>query len=156
MIMGSGEKIVATNRKARYEYHIDDRLEAGLVLTGTEVKALRAGQANLKEAYCSAENGEMILRQCHIAPYDFGNRQNHDPLRPRKLLMHRKEIERWAKAIQQKGFTVIPLKLYFKNGYAKVELGLARGKKHFDKRTDIADRESKRRLDRVIKQRSRS
>lgn len=156
MIMGSGEKIVATNRKARYEYHIDDRLEAGLVLTGTEVKALRAGQANLKEAYCSAEKGEMILRQCHIAPYDFGNRQNHDPLRPRKLLMHRKEIERWAKAIQQKGFTVIPLRLYFKNGFAKVELGLARGKKHFDKRTDIADRESKRRLDRVTKLRSRS
>ncbi len=154
--MSAGEKIIATNRKARHEYHIDERLEAGLVLTGTEVKALRAGQANIKDAYCSAENGEMVLRQCHIAPYDFGNRQNHDPLRPRRLLMHRREIAKWSKAVHQKGFTIIPLKLYFKNGYAKVELGLARGKKHFDKRVDIADRESKRRLDRLTKRDSNS
>ncbi len=154
--MSDREKIVASNRKARYEYHIDDRLEAGLVLTGTEVKSLRAGQANIKDAYCSAEGGEMLLRQCHIAPYEFGNRENHDPLRPRKLLMHRREIVKWSKAVQQKGFTIVPLKLYFKNGYAKVELGLARGKKHYDKRVDIADRESKRRLDRLTKSDSQS
>lgn len=149
--MGTGEKIVVTNRKARHSYRIEDRLEAGLVLTGTEVKALRAGQASLQDAYCTAENGEMILKQCHIAPYDHGNRENHDPLRPRKLLMHRREIERWSKALQQKGYTIVPLRLYFKRGYIKIEIGLGRGKKLYDKRADIAERETKVRLDRISK-----
>ncbi len=149
--MGAGEKIVVTNRKAHHSYRIEDRLEAGLVLTGTEVKALRAGKASLQEAYCTAENGEMILKQCHIAPYDHGNRENHDPLRPRKLLMHRREIERWSKALQQRGYTIVPLRLYFKRGYVKIEIGLGRGKKLYDKRADIAERETKVRLDRMSK-----
>lgn len=147
--MGEEVKIVVTNRKARFEYHIDESLEAGLVLTGTEVKSLRAGRANLQDAYCAVVDGEMLLLQCHISPYEFGNRQNHDPLRPRKLLMHAREISRWATEVQQKGCTIIPLRLYFKNGKAKLEIGLARGKKLYDKRVDIAERDTKRRLDRV-------
>ena len=149
--MADGEKIVVTNRKARHEYRIEETLETGLVLTGTEVKSLRAGRANLQDAYCQAEQGEMILKNCHISPYDHGNRENHDPLRPRKLLMHKREISRWAKALQQKGYTIIPLKLYFKNGKAKLEIGLGRGKKFYDKRADIAERENKVRLDRLSK-----
>ena len=142
-------KIITKNRKATYEYHIEERFEAGMVLTGTEVKSLREGKANLQEAYCSVESGELALRGCHIAPYAHGNRANHEPLRPRKLLMHRKEIEKLDKAARQKGYTIIPLKLYFKNGKAKLELGIGKGKKLYDKRADIADRDSKRRLDRL-------
>ncbi|NNE70543.1 MAG: SsrA-binding protein SmpB [Rhodothermales bacterium] len=149
--MSDGTKTIVSNRKARFEYHIDDRVEAGLVLTGTEVKSLRTGKANLQEAFCAAVGGELFLQQCHIAPYAHGNRQNHDPLRPRKLLLHKKEIERLAKASQQKGYTLIPLKLYFKNGRAKLEIGVGKGKKLHDKRADIAERESKRRLDRIRK-----
>lgn len=149
--MGEGTKTIVSNRKARFEYHIDDRFEAGLVLTGTEVKSLRTGKANLQEAFCAAVAGELFLQQCHIAPYAHGNRANHDPLRPRKLLLHRKEIEKLAKAAQQKGYTIIPLRLYFKDGRAKLEIGLGKGKKIHDKRADIADRESKRRLDRIRK-----
>jgi SsrA-binding protein len=147
--MAEGEKLIATNRKARHEYRIEETLEAGLELTGTEVKSLRAGGVNLKDAYCTEIGDEFVLLQCHIAPYNFGNRQNHDPLRPRKLLMHRKEIHRWKKSIQQKGFTVIPLRMYFRRGFAKVELGLARGKNLYDKRSDIATRETRRRLERA-------
>jgi SsrA-binding protein len=149
--MAEGEKTVVTNRKARHEYRFEERLEVGLALTGTEVKSLRAGRANLQDAYCQAENGEMVLKNCHISPYDFGNRENHDPLRPRKLLMHRREIDKWAKAVQQKGYTIIPLRLYFKNGRAKMEIGLGRGKRQYDKRADIAERETKVRLDRLTK-----
>lgn len=151
LAMALGEKIVVTNRKARHSYKIEDRLEAGLVLTGTEVKALRAGQVSLQDSYCAAERGEIILRQCHIAPYAHGNRENHDPLRPRKLLMHKREIKKWADALQLKGYTIVPLKIYFKNGYAKVQIGLGRGKKLYDKRADIAERETKVRLDRLAK-----
>ncbi|HEX7071468.1 MAG TPA: SsrA-binding protein SmpB [Rhodothermales bacterium] len=150
--MTEGEKLITSNRKARHEYHIEDSIEAGIVLTGTEVKSLREGHANLQDAYCSVQSGEMMLLNCHISPYSHGNQMNHDPLRPRKLLMHRKEIERWGRAAAEKGYTLIPLKLYFKNGHAKVEVGLARGKKTYDKRADIAERESKRRLDRVMRQ----
>lgn len=150
--MAEGIKIITTNRKARHEYHIDESIEAGIVLTGTEVKSLREGRANLQDAYCTVQSGEMIMFNCHISPYSHGNQMNHDPVRPRKLLLHRKEISRWAKSAQEKGFTIIPLKLYFKHGHAKVELGLARGKKLYDKRADIAERESKRRLDRVMRQ----
>lgn len=142
-------KTITTNRKARHEYHIEESVEAGLVLRGTEVKSLRNGKANLVDGFCVAEGGEMFLMQCHIAPYDHGNIQNHEPLRPRKLLMHRREIERFAKAAQQKGYTIIPLSMYFKDGKAKVEIGLAKGKKLYDKRHDIAERDTKRRLERL-------
>ncbi|GIV59214.1 SsrA-binding protein SmpB [Rhodocaloribacter litoris] len=147
--MGEGIKLVTTNRKARHEYTIEETLEAGLVLEGTEVKSLREGRANLQDAYCAVDGGEMFLYQCHISPYRHGNQFNHDPLRVRKLLLHRREIDRWSRAAQQKGYTIIPLKLYFRNGVAKVEIGLARGKKLYDKRADIAERESKRRLERI-------
>ncbi|MEM1126228.1 MAG: SsrA-binding protein SmpB [Bacteroidota bacterium] len=150
--MADHVKTVVTNRKARYDYHIEDTLEAGLVLQGTEVKALREGKANLQDAFCRAEHGEMRLLNAHISPYSHGNVNNHDPLRPRKLLLHRRQIERWAKAVQKSQYTIIPLKIYFKNGYAKVEIGLAKGKKQYDKRADIAERETQRRLDRTLKQ----
>ena len=142
-------KIITSNKKATFEYHIEERFEAGLVLTGTEVKSLRAGKANLQEEYCNVESGEMILRGCHIAPYDHGNRANHDPIRTRKLLLHRREIEKLDKAARQKGYTIVPVKLYFKNGRAKIEIGLGKGKKLYDKRADIAERDSNRRLDRL-------
>ncbi len=150
--MDEGIKIITSNRRARREYHISDILEAGLALQGTEVKALREGRANLQDAYCKVEGGEVFLVNAHISPYSHGNLNNHDPLRPRKLLLHKREIGKLKKAIQQKGFTVIPLKLYFKNGIAKVEIGLARGKKLYDKRADIAERETQRRLDRTLRQ----
>ncbi len=149
--MSDNVKLVTTNRKARHEYHIDEVLEAGIVLVGTEVKALREGRANLQDAYCSLHNGEMTLYQCHISPYSFGNQFNHDPLRPRKLLLHRRELDKWNRVTKQKGNTIIPLKIYFRNGVAKVQIGLARGKKLYDKRADMAERDSKRNLDRVLK-----
>lgn len=150
--MADNVKIITTNRKAWHEYTIEETLEAGIVLTGTEVKALREGRANLQDAYCVVEGGEMIMLNAYISPYTHGNIFNHDPLRPRKLLLHRKEIERWRKATEQKGYTIIPLKLYFKNGRAKVEIGLARGKKLYDKRHDIAERDTKRRIEQLTKQ----
>ena len=150
--MADGIKIITSNRRARRNYHISDPLEAGLVLHGTEVKALRQGRANLQDAYCKVEDGEVFLLNAHISPYSHGNLNNHDPLRPRKLLLHKREIGKLKKATQQKGFTIIPLKLYFKKGIVKVEIGLARGKKLYDKRTDIAERDTQRRLDRTMKQ----
>ena len=150
--MAEGIKLITSNRKARHDYHIEDTLEAGLVLQGTEVKALREGRANLQDAYGAVTGGEMYLNGLHISPYRHGNIHNHEPVRPRKLLMHRKEIEKWKKAAEQKGYTIVPLKLYFKNGYAKVQLGLARGKKLYDKRSDIAERETQRRMDRAMRQ----
>ncbi len=150
--MSEGIKIITSNRRARRNYHISDTLEAGLVLHGTEAKALREGRANLQDAYCKVENGEVFLLNTHISPYSHGNLQNHDPLRPRKLLLHKREIGKLKKATEQKGFTIIPLKLYFKKGIAKVEIGLARGKKLYDKRTDIAERDTQRRIDRALRQ----
>lgn len=150
--MSENIKLVTSNRKARHEYHIEDTLEAGLMLQGTEVKSLREGRANLQDAYCSAQGDEMYLFNAHISPYSHGNQNNHEPLRPRKLLMQRRQIERWKKGAEQQGYTIVPLKLYFKNGLAKVEIGLAKGKKLYDKRADIAERESQRRLDRTMKQ----
>ena len=147
--MAEGIKVITTNRKARHDFHIEDTLEAGIVLTGTEVKALREGRINLQDAFCSVEDGEMYLYQAHISPYRHSHNVNHDPTRKRKLLLHRREIDRWAKAAKQKGYTVVPLKVYFKNGVAKVEIGLARGKKLYDKRADIAERDTRRRLERV-------
>ncbi len=153
--MADGVKVVARNRKARHEYAISDQFEAGLVLQGTEVKSLREGKANLQEAFCRVENGEVFLLQAHIAPYKFGTYSNHDPVRPRKLLLNRSEIGKLQKAVQQKGFTLVPLSIYFKNGRAKLEIGLARGKQLHDKRASIAERDTKRRMRRGDKESSR-
>lgn len=138
-----------TNRKARHDFSISDNIEAGLVLTGPEVKSLRAGQAHLRDAFCTISGGEVFLRNAHIAPYNQASYNNEEPMRPRKLLLHKREIARLIKSTQQKGFTLIPLKIYFKRGRAKVEIGVARGKKQYDKRADIAERDSKRRLQRI-------
>ena len=149
--MSDAIHIVTTNRKARHDYHIEDTLEAGMALRGTEVKSLREGKANLQDAFCVVQNGEMLLMNCHINPFAHGGHFNHEATRPRKLLMHRREIEKWQVAAEQKGYAIIPLKLYFKNGRAKIEIGLAKGKKLYDKRADIAERDSKRRLERVMR-----
>lgn len=148
-LMADSVKIVTSNRKATHEYHIDDRVEAGMVLKGTEVKSIRAGKVNLQEAFCVVEGGEMWLQQCHIAPYSHGNIANHDPVRRRKLLLNKKEIERLDKAAAQKGYTLVPLKIYFKRGRAKIEIGLGKGKKLYDKRADIAEKDMKRKLSRA-------
>jgi SsrA-binding protein len=143
------EKLVAQNRRARHDYFILETLEAGLVLKGTEVKSLRAGKASLGEAYATVENGEAWVLQLHIPPYEQGNRWNPDPVRSRKLLLHRKEIDRLEKAVAQKGQTVVPLKLYFSRGRAKLLIGIAKGKKTYDKRHAIAERDSRREMDRA-------
>jgi SsrA-binding protein len=129
-----GEKVVATNKKAFHDYFILEKIEAGISLLGTEVKAIREGRLNLKESFALVQGGEMLLHNCHISPYSHGNRENHDPTRPRKLLLHQKEIRKLIGKIQEKGLTVVPLRVYFKRGKIKVELGIVRGKKFFDKR----------------------
>lgn len=131
---GKGVKIVAQNRKARHNYFIEESYEAGMVLQGTEVKALREGRANIKDGYARITDGEVYLMDVHISPYAFGNRFNHDPLRPRKLLMHDREINRLMGKVKEKGFSLIPLSIYFSHGRAKVSLALAKGKKLYDKR----------------------
>jgi len=147
------ETIVTTNRKAYYDYSIEETCEAGISLLGTEVKSLREGKANLKDSYAIIKNSEVFLLNCQISPYSHGNIQNHDPLRTRKLLLHKKEISRlWGK-ISQKGLTLIALKIYFKNGKAKVELGLAKGKKQYEKRDSIKEKEAKREIERHMKKR---
>jgi SsrA-binding protein len=150
-----GDRVVATNRKATHEYFIDERLECGIVLTGTEVKSLRLGKASLAEAYAMPEGNEIFVLSMHISPYDPGSRFNHDPLRKRKLLLHRSEIRRLQNFVQRKGYTLVPLKLYFQNGYAKLSLGLARGKKSYDKRHSIAERDAKREVQRALRSRTR-
>ena len=145
----SGDRLVAQNRKASHDYAILDTVEAGLVLAGTEVKSLRHGKASLQEAWATIESGEAFVHQMHIPPYEQGNRWNLDPVRKRKLLMHRAEIEKIRKALEQKGLTLIPLKLYFTRGRAKLLLGVARGKKTHDKRQAIAERDVRREMDRA-------
>jgi SsrA-binding protein len=140
----SGEKLVTTNRKARYDYTILDTYEAGIVLTGTEVKSLRQGKANLTDGYAMLKNGEMWLFGMHVSPYEQGSYSNVDPVRSRKLLLHKKEIRKLVAKLQQSGLTLVPLKVYFKNNLAKVLLGVAQGKKSYDKRAAIAEREMKR------------
>lgn len=140
------EKLVTTNRKARHDYTILDTYEAGLVLKGTEVKSLRQGKANLTDGYASLKNGEMWLFGMHISPYEQGSYANVDPVRTRKLLFHKSEIRKLVAKMQQKGLTLVPLKVYFKNNVAKVLIGVAQGKKSYDKRADIAEREVKRDL----------
>lgn len=144
-------KIVTKNRKAWHEYTIEEEIEAGMVLTGTEVKSLRDGRANLKDSYGRIERGELFIIQMHISPYPFAYYDNHDPLRPRKLLLHKSELKRLEAKIKEKGISVIPLKIYFKNGKAKITIGLAKGKKKYDKREAIKEREMKREMDRVNK-----
>lgn len=139
------------NRKARHDFHIDETYEAGIVLKGTEVKSIRDGKASLNEAFAYLNNGEVWLKNMYIKPYKFGSYANHDERRDRKLLLKKKEIREIDKNINQKGFTLIPLKLYFKGGYVKVLVGLARGKKQYDKREDIKEKDVKRELDRKIK-----
>ena len=150
----NGIKIIARNRKARYEYEIEETLEAGLKLKGSEVKSLRAGRASIQEAYCSVDRyGEMILHGAHIAPYEPGGEHfNHEARRNRKLLMHKGEISKWGEAAERGGFTIIPLKLYFREGYAKLQIGLGKGKKQHDKRQSIKERETERRMQRELRQ----
>jgi len=147
------ERVFATNRRAFHDYHILENVEAGLALTGTEVKSIRAGKVQLREGYAKVERGEAWLVGAHISVYDQGNLANHDPDRDRKLLLHRKEVDSLAGKVAQKGLTLVPTKLYFKNGRAKVELALARGKEGRDKRRDIAKREADRDMQRAIKAR---
>jgi len=149
--MDEGERLVATNRRARFEYHIEDALEAGLVLTGTEVKALRSGRASIQDAFARVEDGEVWLYHMHIPPYEAGNIFNHDPLRKRKLLLHGSQIRRLEGKAQQKGYTLVPLRIYFRRGMAKVELALAHGKKQYDKRADIARRDADRQIQKAVK-----
>ncbi|MGI5838111.1 MAG: SsrA-binding protein SmpB [bacterium] len=153
--MAEKVKTATENRKARHDYFIEETYEAGIALTGTEVKSLRAGKANLRDSYARIENGEIYLFNAHISPYDQGNRFNHDPLRVRKLLLHRMEINRLLGKVKEKGLTLIPLRIYFnERGLAKVEIGLARGKKLYDKRDDIAERDAKREMARAFKARN--
>ena len=146
-----GDRTVATNRRARHDYEILETVEAGLVLRGTEVKSLRAGQITFKDSYATMRNDEAWLLGCHISPYSHGTDQNHDPERDRKLLLHRREIARLTGKIAERGLTLVPLRLYFKNGRAKVELGLARGRKLHDKRSAIREREVRREMDKAAR-----
>lgn len=144
-------KIVTENRKARHDYHIEEEIEAGMVLVGTEVKAMRMGRANLKDSYGKFKNGELYIYQMHISAYPFAFFDNHEPLRQRKLLLKRSELKRLFGKMREKGFALIPLKVYFRNGKAKITMALARGKRKYDKREAIKDREMKRELDRARK-----
>ena len=152
---GGGEKLVTTNRKAHHDYHILDRIEAGIELRGTEVKSLRAGRVNLKDSYVEMRDAEMILIGTHISPWETGNRFNHEPERPRRLLLHKREILRFGIKAREKGLTIIPLRMYFKAGKCKVELALAKGKRFYDKREAIATRDARREVDRAIKEAKR-
>jgi SsrA-binding protein len=145
------EKLIVDNRRARHDYHLSDKVEAGIVLSGTEVKSLRGGQATLQQAYAEVREGEAWLNGLHIPEYTQGNRANHDPDRPRKLLLHRREIDRMYGQVRERGYTVVPTRLYFKDGRVKVELALARGKEVRDKRRDIAARDAQRQIERELK-----
>jgi SsrA-binding protein len=155
MVKQTGHKPIAQNRKARHDYHIDDVVEAGLVLTGTEVKSLRLGRASLVDAFGSVRGRELWLQNMHIPEYTHGTWTNHEPRRTRKLLLHRDEMEKLIKAVEQQGVTLVPLSLYFKDGYAKVELATARGKKDYDKRHALAERQANREAQRALSDRSR-
>jgi SsrA-binding protein len=153
--VAAGEKTVATNRKARYQYEVLETFEAGMVLRGTEVKSLREGQVNFKDSYVTIQNSEAWLVGCHVSPYHHGTDANHDPERRRKLLLHRREIGRLLGKSTERGLTIVPLRLYFKEGRAKVEIGLARGRKLHDKRAVLRERETRRETDRELRARAR-
>ena len=153
--MAKDSAVITVNRKAYHDYHIEDRLEAGLVLKGSEIKSIREGKVSISDAYAKPENGELWLYNSHIASYDAASYNTHEPTRPRKLLLHRKEIDILSGKVIQKGLTLVPLKLYIKGGIAKVELGVARGKKAYDKREAIARRDAEREAERAMKRRRR-
>jgi len=150
------EKNIAENRKARHDYFVEESLECGIALTGTEVKSLRLGRINLRDSHAKVENGEVYLFNCHISPYEQGNRYNHEPLRKRKLLLHHSEIVKIYSKVREKGFTLVPLRFYFNpQGRVKVELGLCKGKKSYDKRADIAERDAERDMQRAARGKDR-
>ena len=155
MVKPQGRKVVAQNRKARHDYHIDDTYEAGLVLTGTEVKSLRAGRASLVDGFADMSDGELWLRGVHIPEYTEGTWTNHEPRRARKLLLHRQEIDRLSARVQERGLALVPLVLYFKDGRVKVEIGVGRGKKAYDKRQSLAKREADREAARAVGRRAK-
>lgn len=150
-----GVKIITKNKKALFNYHVDEKTEAGIMLTGSEAKSLRVGKVNLVDSYASIRRGEVWLHKAHISPYPPAADQNHEPTRTRKLLLHRREIERLSDRVTQQGYTLIPIAMYFKDGLAKVELALARGKKKYDKREDIKKREADRAVGRALRTKNR-
>ncbi|MDD2422352.1 MAG: SsrA-binding protein SmpB [Heliobacteriaceae bacterium] len=153
--MSQGIKVLCENRRARYDYHIEATYEAGMALKGTEIKSLRQGKGNIKDAFARVENGEVLLYNMHISPFEQGNRYNHDPRRTRQLLLHNSEIRRLQAAVQQQGFTLVPLRVYLVRGRAKLELAVARGKRLYDRREDLAKREAEREVARAIRERER-
>ncbi len=148
-----GAKIAAQNRKAHHDYYVEEKYEAGIELAGTEVKSVRAGTLNLKDSYCSVKEGELFVHGMHISPYEKGNIFNKDPVRPRRLLMHKREIRKLHALVKQDGYTLVPLSVYFKDSRVKVEVGLCKGKKNYDKRDAAAQRDAKREMDRAMKAR---
>ena len=146
-----GVKIAAQNRKGRHDYYVEEKYEAGIELAGTEVKSVRAGTLNLKDSYCSVKEGELFVHGMHISPYEKGNIFNKDPVRPRRLLMHKREIRKLHALVKQDGYTLVPLSVYFKDSRVKVEVGLCKGKKNYDKRDAAAQRDAKREMDRAMK-----
>lgn len=150
-----GEKLICNNKKAYHDYFIEEKFEAGMVLKGTEVKSLRNGKANLNDSFALIRNGEAFLHNLHISPYDFGNRENHDPDRARKLLLHKKEIAKLFGKIREQGYSFIPLRIYFRNGLVKVELGLAKGKKLYDKREDLKKKDHVREMAQAVRNRQK-
>lgn len=149
--MATEGQLIAQNKKARHDFHIEETYEAGMVLTGTEIKSIRNRRVNLKDSFARVAHGEAWLHNLHISPYEQGNRYNHDPVRTRKLLLHRKQINTLIGLTQQKGYTLVPLKIYIKNGFAKVLIGLGKGKKKYDKREDLKQKDAKREIQRAFK-----
>ncbi|MBS4174021.1 SsrA-binding protein SmpB [Bacillus sp. FJAT-49736] len=155
--MPKGEgKVVAQNKKANHDYFIEETYEAGIVLQGTEIKSIRNGRVNLKDAFARIQKGEVFLYNMHISPYEQGNRYNHDPLRTRKLLLHRKQINKLIGETKEQGYSLVPLKMYLKDGYAKLLIGLGKGKKNYDKREDLKKKEAKREMEKVFKAKQQS
>jgi len=154
MAKGIG-KVVAQNKKARHDFHIEETYEAGIVLQGTEIKSIRAGKVSIKDSFARIENGEVFLYNMHISPYEQGNRYNHDPLRTRKLLLHRREISKLIGASKEQGYSLVPLKLYLKDGFAKIQLALAKGKKLYDKRENIKQRDAQREIEKAFREKQK-
>lgn len=154
MAKGQGN-VLAQNKKAGHDYFIEETIEAGMVLTGTEIKSIRKGRAQLKDSYVRLQGGEAWIINMHVSPFEQGNRYNHDPLRERKLLLHKKQIGELVGAVKRDGYTIVPLKMYIKDGYAKLLIGIAKGKKDYDKRDDMKKKEAKREMERVFKDRNR-
>lgn len=155
MAQKDSNKVLAQNKKASHDYFIEETFEAGIVLQGTEIKSVRAGRINIRDAFCRIQNGEVFLHNAHISPYEQGNRFNHDPLRTRKLLLHKKEINKLIGATKEKGYALIPLKVYIKNGFAKVLIGLGKGKKKYDKREDLKQKDAKRQIERALREKQK-